>query len=53
MLLCMTADELKQKLAAVRSQGFRRYPRELREQALRYVQLHAGRVWLRWAEVAA
>ena len=38
MLLCMTSDELKQKLAAVRSQGFRRYPRELREQARRYVQ---------------
>ena len=38
MLLCMTADELKQRFSAVRSQGFRRYPRELREQALRYVQ---------------
>jgi len=43
MLLCMTADELKQRLAAVRSQGFRRYPRELREEAVRYVrQAHAA-----------
>ena len=43
MLLCMTADELKQKLAAVRSQGLRRYPRELRDEAQRYVrQAHAA-----------
>ena len=34
----MTADELKQQLATVRSQGLRRYPRELRDEARRYVQ---------------
>ena len=34
----MTAEDLKQRLAAVRSQGLRRYPRELRQEARRYVQ---------------
>jgi len=34
----MDANELKQQLAAVRSQGVRRYPRELRQEARRYVQ---------------
>ena len=38
----MTANELKQRLAAVRSKGLRQYPRELREEARRYVrQAHA------------
>ena len=39
----MDAHELKQRLAAVRSKGQRRYPRELRDEARRYVrQAHAA-----------
>jgi len=38
-VLRMDANELKRRLAVVRSKGLRRYPRELREEARRYAQL--------------